>query len=331
MKTFSCAVILAFTLGAGGLASAADKSDLSGAQQQRPWAVGVAPEDQKTALQLFREGNGLLKESVFVQAAQKYRDALKHWDHPAIHYNLVLALLNLDQPLEVHENLEAAMRYGAEPLDHEKFEQAKAYQSLVERQLAKVKLACSEPGASVTLDGQPLFSAPGKYEGYLRAGPHSLVATKPGFIPFELSRALPAGELTEVEIKLFTEDDLTQYRRKWSSFVPWSVVAAGVVVAGAGGLMHQAAVSSVRDYDAGINACGGCVPSADLLSKKTTGNTLQTASIVALAAGGATLVTGAVLVYVNRLQPYRTEQKVDLAVSPYAGPHEGGLLAQLRF
>ena len=43
MKTFSCAVFLAVTLGAGAFAHAADKSDLTGAQGQRPWAVGVAP------------------------------------------------------------------------------------------------------------------------------------------------------------------------------------------------------------------------------------------------------------------------------------------------
>ena len=39
------------------------------------------------------------------------------WDHPGIHYNLALALLNMDQPVEVYQNLENAIKYGAEPLD----------------------------------------------------------------------------------------------------------------------------------------------------------------------------------------------------------------------
>ena len=93
----------------------------------RPWAKGVSESDQRRALELFGKGNGLLKDSLFVQAAAQYRAALKSWDHPAIHYNLVLALLNLDQPVEVLQHLEAAMRYGAAPLDADKFNQARAY------------------------------------------------------------------------------------------------------------------------------------------------------------------------------------------------------------
>ena len=64
----------------------------------RPWAKGVSKERQEAAWEVFREGNALLKDSLFAKAADKYREALKSWDHPAIHYNLALALVNLDQP-----------------------------------------------------------------------------------------------------------------------------------------------------------------------------------------------------------------------------------------
>src|SRR5690349_12569407 len=63
---------------------------------ERPWAAGVSPERQEAALKHLQEGNGLLKESLFVAAAKVYRQALTEWDHPGIHYNLALALLNLD-------------------------------------------------------------------------------------------------------------------------------------------------------------------------------------------------------------------------------------------
>src|SRR5947209_7866588 len=91
---------------------------------ERPWSRGVAAVEQKAALELFREGNALLKESLFVQAAAKYREALAHWNHPGIHYNLALALLNLDQPVEVYRQLEAALIYGPAPLDADKYEHA---------------------------------------------------------------------------------------------------------------------------------------------------------------------------------------------------------------
>src|SRR6476659_855341 len=74
-------------------------------EPERPWARGVPKDRQAKAIALFREGNGALKESLFPKAAALYRDALQVWDHPAVHYNLALALVNLDQPLEVHEHL----------------------------------------------------------------------------------------------------------------------------------------------------------------------------------------------------------------------------------
>ncbi len=307
-------------------------------QAERPWAKGVSSDNQRQALQLFREGNGLLKESVFVQAAHKYREALKHWDHPAIHYNLVLALLNMDQPVEVHQHLEKALRYGPEPLDAEKFAQAQAYLALIEKQLAKVSIRCEEPEAKVVMDGRPLFTAPGRWEGWVRSGPHTVVATKEGFLTNQLSRNLPPGEVTDFELKLFTADSLTEYRRKWSVWIPWAVLGAGVVVGGAGGAMHYTARESFKEFDAGIDACGGCVPPSDVEGKRSTGNTLQAAAIGSYAVGGAAVVAGAVLVYINRLQPYQVtptlEQKdsaTELSIAPLFGNGVSGASATIRF
>ncbi|HCF56912.1 MAG TPA: hypothetical protein DFS52_02810 [Myxococcales bacterium] len=305
---------------------------------ERPWARGVSPESQKKALGLFKEGNALLKESVFVQAAARYREALGHWDHPAIHYNLVLALLNLDQPLDVHRHLQKAMAYGAEPLDLDKFEQAKAYKVLVEKQLARVKIRCSVEGAQITMDGRPLFTAPGEFEDFVRPGPHSIVATKEGYLTNETSRALPAGETTTLDLELLTAADLTEYRRRWDAWKPWSVVAAGALVAAVGGGLHFTGIEKIQQFDEGIQACGGCVPSSDLESTRTDGTRMQGIGIGGYAVGGAALVTGAVLVYVNRLQPYQIapagEQKPEqpaVSIAPLLGGETNGMWATFRF
>ncbi|MGI5860462.1 MAG: PEGA domain-containing protein [Myxococcales bacterium] len=319
-------------------APGATQAPAAQAPAERPWARGVSPEDQKKALALFKEGNALLKESVFVQAAARYREALGHWDHPAIHYNLVLALLNLDQPLEVHHHLQKAMEYGPEPLDLEKFEQAKAYKLLVEKQLARVKIRCSVEGAQITMDGRPLFVAPGEYEGFVRPGPHSIVATKEGYLTNETSRALPAGETTTLDIELLTAADLTEYRRRWDAWKPWSVVAAGVVVAAVGGGLHYTGIDKIRQFDQGIQACGGCVPSADLESTRTTGTRMQGIGIGGYAVGGAALATGAVLVYMNRLQPYQVAPGAEakpaepaVSIAPLLGGETNGMSATFRF
>jgi len=129
-------------------------SDLATAQQEadRPWAKGISPEEQKAALDLFNEGNNLLRDALFPKAAEKYREALTHWEHPAIYYNLALALVNLDQPVEMYDALDKAMAFGAAPLDADKYDRAKGYKILVEKQLALVEYTIATP-APTTVHG----------------------------------------------------------------------------------------------------------------------------------------------------------------------------------
>ena len=311
---------------------------------ERPWAKGVAQKDQQAALALFRDGNSALKESLFVQAAQKYREAITLWPHPAIHYNLSLVLLNLDQPVEVHKNLIMAMRYGAAPLDSDKFEQATRYKRLVEAQLATVDVRCELEGAQVVMDGQPLFTGPGKYEGVVRAGPHTIVASREGFLTETHNAKLPAGETSLVELKLFTANDLTQYKRRWSNWVPWTVVGAGAAAVGLGAAMHLSARGGFETYDQGIASCGsepdgrdrggGCIPNATLLGQRQSAETSQTIAMGAYGLGAAALVTGGVLAYMNRLQPYSVapgETQVEVTFAPALSPAGGGAAALVRF
>lgn len=305
-------------------------------EPERPWARGVSQEDQQAALKLFAEGNALLKDSVFVQAAAKYREALKHWDHPAIHYNLVLALLNLDQPVEVHQHLEAAMKYGPAPLDADKFEQARAYKILIEKQLARIVVTCEVEGANVVMDGRPLFVAPGRYEGLVRAGPHTIVATREGYLTNETSPNLVSGKTTTIDLQLYTSESLTQYRRRWAVWMPWTVVAAGAAVAAGGAVLHQQARESFATYDQSINTCGGCYPGDDVRAALQRGNSQQTLALVGYAVGGAAIAAGATLVYFNRLEPYQVRPEdlqvnPEVTVVPMVGPHEGGVFATVRF
>jgi hypothetical protein len=290
---------------------------------------------------MFREGNGLLKESLFVQAAAKYREALAHWDHPGIHYNLALALLNLDQPVEVFMQLEEAMKYGVAPLDSDKFEHAGRYKALIQQQLAHVEVTCTKSkwaGAVIAMDGKTLFTAPGRYEARVRVGKHTLTAEKHGFVTTQQHPMLFAGQKATIDLQLFTAEDLTQYRRKWPVAVPYVTLVAGIVVAGGGALMHWQASESFKAYDKGINDCGGCMPSATLVNQKSQGNTFQTVAFVGYGLGGFVAILGGVLAYVNRAQAYRVnpEKEKDKAISsfqlvPSLGPSGGGLSASFNF
>jgi hypothetical protein len=299
--------------------------------------------EQQLALELFKDGNNALKEPNFQRAVSRYREALAHWDHPAIHYNLALALLNLDQPVETHEQFVAALRYGAAPLDADKFEQANRYKTLLERQLAGVDIRCNMEGATVKLDGRLLFTAPGRYTGLTTAGPHSIVASKEGYITNELSLPLPAGETKVFELNLLTTDDLTEYKRMWPQWVPYAIVVAGVAVTAGGLGMHLGARRVYSVYDNSVSTCatrmlyqGGCRLTPELAAQKQSGDALQAAAMVAYALGGAAAAVGAVLVYLNRLQPYRitvgvtTGQRASATLLPYFGPSGGGAALSLE-
>lgn len=338
---------------------------------KRPWAEGVAPEEQRKALALFREGNGLLKDSLFGQAASKYREALSHWDHPAIHYNLVLALLNLDRPTEVLVHLKKAMAYGPEPIDGEKYEQARNYKVMVESQLAHLVIKCDLEGATVSMDGQELFTGPGRYEEFVRPGPHAIVAKKEGYVNNEVSPSLAPGQRGEYDMVLMTATEMTEYRRRWPVWRPWAVLGAGVVVAGVGAVLHVKGRQNISDYDDALNqsnttlgtgedlgggsydisgTSAGVTITADLDNKRTSGERLQKSAMVLYGVGGAAVVAGGVLLYMNRLKPYvpdnsassgkssqegnggtKDEGKVSFQMLPVVSPEGAGMLASFRF
>jgi hypothetical protein len=305
--------------------------------QDRPWAKGVSADEIKVADALFHEGNGLLKESLFVQAAEKYREALRHWDHPAIHYNLSLALLNLDQPVEVFTHLERAMRFGPSPLELDKFEHAGRYRALIEKQVARVEVTCDKPGASITMDGQPLFTGPGHYEGMVRAGQHTFVGVKQGYVTTQKAPVLLPGEKTTIALQMFTADEMITYHRRWNNALPWSVFGAGILVAGLGGIMHWQASTHYKSYDSGVSDCAtqagsfGCNPMSSLSSKKSVGDGLQIGAFVAYGVGGATAIGGLVLAVLNRAKPVRVERENKVSVSAAIGPGGAGASATVRF
>ncbi|QRN98386.1 hypothetical protein JRI60_04805 [Archangium violaceum] len=315
-------------------AVAADEQQSNTSLGYGPWAQGVSPGERKAADELFQAGNAFMEESVFVEAEKKYRAALEHWKHPAIHYNLALALMNFNQPTETHAQLVAATHYGPDPLDSEKYQHALKYKNLLENQLTWVQITCDEPDATVTLDGRALFVAPGRFEGLMHPGMHSLVAIKKGYVYVDnTSLVLNPGERANLNLKLYTEEQLIVHRSRWPVWIPWAVMGSGLAVAAGGGLLHLQTDKDYRGFDAGIVQCGGCEPEPGLANTRARGDTLQTAAYGAYALGGAALVGSAVLLYLNRPQPHRINPATGaevVNVTPLVGD-TNGLLATFRF
>ena len=310
----------------------------------RPWAAGVSAERQEAALKYLQEGNSLLKESLFVEAAKVYRKALAEWDHPGIHYNLALALLNMDQPVEVFQHLEAAIKFGADPLDPEKLEHAKSYLRLVEKQVASVDIRCEVDGAQVTLDGAPLFRAPGHYQGLVRAGTHTVTASKQGFNTTSVTEDLTFEKRTVMNLRLYTSADLIGYRRRYPIWRPVAIAAFGGVLLATGAIFTLQAQKNVNAFDnSATTVCpaSGCSTSdpsyAALNDFHNRANTYKTLAAISYIAGGTIAAAGVTLLLFDRSIPYRVDPEAEhrdvasASLAPFVAPGTAGLVAAGRF
>lgn len=331
-----------------GLAGAVDVTEESlgaAVSEPKPWEVGVSQEVQDQARALFREGTVLLNEASFALAAAKLTEALALWGHPAIHFNMAMAQVQMDRPLEARKHLLAAMSFGVEPIGEEKYETARTYQKLVEKQLARALIQTEQAGAQVSLDGEPLFTSPEKFEDFVLAGPHAVVAKKEGYLSSELSETFTPGALTELNIKLFTAEELTEYRRRWKSWMPWTVFGAGIVVAAVGGALHGIGISRVQDFDdrAAMNGWRGIETTQGDRSLRSEGLDLQRGAVGLYTAGGAAIAAGITLLLLNRPKAYLFGKPVEetkegslatpsaLNVVPLIGSDAAGVSATLDF
>lgn len=319
LRVLAVAIFLLWAvLGAAGVAHAQDK----------PWAAGVSKADQDAALALYQDGNGYFEQSLFKQAYEKYELALTSWDHPAIRYNAAVCLINLDRPVEAYEHLLAALRFGEPPLGKELFAQAQTYEKMLKPRIAELEIVCKEPGAEITLDGEPLFVAPGTTtKRVLVSDPHQIVAKKDKYETVTQSVTLQPGARTTLVLKLKLLESAKKLTRRWAPWKPWAVVAGGVVVGGVGLALYLGARSDLNTYDDEINLqCPmGCNPEPPALVKMREGaERNETIAYSAWAISGAVIATGAILVYLN--QP-----KLAATVTPTIGREHAGAVLTVRW
>ena len=287
-----------------------------GATDERPWAAGVSQERQQNALKLFHAGNKELNNGLFENAIKQYRLALKEWEHPAIYYNLALALLKLDQPLEVYDSLQLAIKFGPAPLEADKFEHAEEYLLLVSQQIASVEVSCKKPLAKVSVDGKEVFTVDengkgGFYKGRVRIGKHTFVAEKPGVNAEVEAPFIGPGETYRIELNLYSYEELTRYKRRWqATWMPYVVIGGAVAIGAFGGVMQLSAKASYDDFDEEVARCNmtsqnaGCDPDK-VISMRDSGDTKRTIGYVGYGVAGAALVTGGLLLYFNRETSYQ--------------------------
>lgn len=315
-------------------AQSADAPSAAGGENM-PWNQGVTGETREAARTLFLEGNRLFKIPLFAQAVEKYGEALDKWKHPAFYFNLAIAQLNLGQDLEAREHLEQALKYGAEPLGADRFQEAQKQLLEVQRHLGRIRVSCPTPGAEVTLDGVALFTGPGNHEVWVKAQAHEVAAKRADYVTQSKHVTAAAGKLEPLTLSLhkLIED------RPWAVWKPWAVVGSGVVIAVAGGVVHALSARDFKSYDATfvtltcLTKVPGCTEDAiyeenkHLSSRLSRARLEQKIAVGGYIAGGAVIAAGVALLYLNR--PHLMEREdtaTGIAMVPVVSPDMLGVL-----
>jgi len=336
--------------GSGSGSAQSKAENLTSGGTDRPWANGVSQDRQDGAIRSFQQGNELLNDGIFLKAVDFYREALKSWDHPAIHYNMALALMKLDRPLEVEASLQKAIAFGPAPLEEKEFEHAKEFLELNAKQLAWIDVSCDKTGAKISVDGKEVFiveeGKPNRYQGRIRIGKHTFVAEKTGYNAQIDAPFIEPGQKFRIELKLYTSDELTRYTRRWNKkWIPYAVIGAGVVFGAIGGAMELSAQSSYKEFDDKVARCNdesggnGCQVDASLTDIRESGDSKRTLGYIGYGVAGAAVVTGVVLIYMNRetsyqitADEYRRElQTKPVAITPLVAPGMAGAMVHGRF
>lgn len=305
-----------------------------------PWARGVPLEIRKQAHGLFLEGNALIEDGLFGKAAARYERALALWDHPAFHYNLGIARMNLDQIIEAHERFREARRHGSQPIGQDRYKQAQVYLNLLGNQLATVEVVCDEPGAAIALDGKPLFIGPGRQRVKVRPGGHRVEASKDGRMPDVQQAVLDPGGSARVTLAPQLPEHLVTTRR-WPVWVPLAVAGAGALAVAGANLMDHHSSTLFDGFDGAFDRrCpgpDGCLDSEvprGLHAQLGRARAWQWAARVTYVAGGLAVVSGAALLYLNRERLVRVrgaEAPASMSVEPMLAPRGAGVSAHLRF
>jgi len=297
------------------------------ARADEPWAAGVTEAQKAQARALLERGNAAFLERDYVGALQLYRQAVAAWDHPAIRFNIVRCMIQLDRPLEAADELALALAYGAKPLEDSVYAEALAYEKLLANQIGHVVVRCTQPGVEISLDGQHVLACPGQAERRVAPGTHQIVGTRAGFAARTARVVVVGAKREEVAVALEPLATAGVVVHRWSTAVPWLVVAGGAVVTGVGALIDYQASRDMSDYDrALIGACldVGCGPDhplpASVADMKARARHESELGIGIMIAGGATAIAGGVLAYLNRGRTIYPSEHVDaVGVTPHAG------------
>ena len=289
----------------------------------KPWQEGVSADVQAQVLKLYDEGNDLFAQQAHAPALEKYKEAIKLWEHPKIRMNMAVTEIRLDRVLDAADDIEKALKWDKQPFTDSEYEKLLDYQSLLKGRVGYIEAEATVPGAHIFLDGKPWFDSPGKKKMRVVAGEHSISGEKPNYVMSTHKVVVNGGTTATETLKFVPLDSAVVLKYRYGRWIPWTMVGVGVVVgvAGAGTLLLGNNGMTQFEADYATQCVNGCEPGLTdpshrpLASERDSAQLKQRVGVAMMGVGGAVAVTGIILAIVNR----PTRVMPNLEVAPKAG------------
>lgn len=300
-----------------------------------PWSAGVGEPQKAHAQALLDQGNARFLEHEYAGALASYQQALAAWNHPAIRVNIVRCLVQLDRPVEASDMLQAALAFGAEPLQDTVYDEALGYRKLLASLVGALEVTCTQPGVTVSLDGQVLTACPAAVRRTVAAGPHQLVGVAPGWLTRTFDVSVFGGSHAAVAMTLRRLSDVAVVSHRWPQWIPWVVLGGGVAIAGIGTMLDLRASSDMAGYERAIAhdcptlACPPAMVDDGLRARAVLENRIATGIVVT---GAAAAGLGITLLYMNRgrtIYPPDGDPRAPRVVQLEVSPRRGGAIVGL--
>jgi hypothetical protein len=163
--------------------------------------AAVASNDSE---QLFQQARTAHDQKKWEEAESLYRQAWEKQKTFKIAANLALVELKLEKPRDAAEHLDFALRHL--PEGDPRMADARGRLELMlqeaSRQIGTVTLHVSEPGAKISVDGEPVATTPLDGPLFLVSGAHTISAEKTGLQSATAPLAVVAGQSYELPLEL---------------------------------------------------------------------------------------------------------------------------------
>jgi hypothetical protein len=285
------------------------------------------------AERLFAEGNELLQKYRLARAVEKYRQALEHWDHPAIHYNLAKALRGLDRPLEAYRHAELALQGGPEWLGageegQKNHDLILALKKELRAELAAITVTSAERGVQVTV-GSERIALDSPAEQMVLPGTQRMSAQKRGHQTLSESFMVRSGEFVTVTLSS---------RRPIAPWQPWAATGGGLALGIVGALLCVQASSSRDELErrareqCSVMECTGTDAEA-LASDWSSANLRWRIGLGSVAVGVGAVAIGGYFLVRNRQPEIRMTviRRGAVSLTPAVSPALTGMTAAISF